>query len=979
MSSLSIYSIMTKKFTVKILLAILIFFMGYQSYAAWLNRIPEIITQPDGTVIHCFATGDEYYNWLHDAEGFTIIQNHTNGYYYYAILNGDQLVPSEYLAGSVDPVDHGLSPWTNIPASEMEAIRSNFMKNYMPEKPALHGYNASAKLDNEGVLNNLVVYIRFSDQTEFTEDTMQYFNMFNNTNSGYNSLQNFFKTVSYDMISIPSWFYPQPPTETVLSYQDIYPRGYFMPYDPVTNPEGYQNGESGAREHALLMRACEFIEEEVPDDLVIDKDNDGYVDNMVFIIRGATTAWSTLLWPHRWALYNEYVYINGKRVWDYNLQVEDHLNSSGAGVLCHEMFHSLSAPDLYHYNSAPYTSVGPWDLMDASSSPPQSMGAYMKYRYGGWIESIPEITECGTYTVNPLSESENNCYKIASPNSTTQYYVVEYRVKTGTFEGGLPGSGLLVYRIDMQQDGNGNAQGPPDEVYVYRPGGSTTTNGNLDQAHFAADYGRTEINDGTNPSPFLQNGTPGGLNIANVGNAGETISFDVFFEKAPVADFTASSELITAGCGVDFYDESVCEVDSWQWTFEGGSPATSDQQFPQNINWSTPGIYNVELTVSNSWGSDTETKTGYIEVSDNALPEVVFFASDTVVCTGTAVQLNDFSEVCPTNWQWEITPSTFEFINGTSSTSQNIEILLNQPGPYAVSLTATNANGSNTLNKTDYLFAGGDGLPFSEDFENGLLEDRGWTVVNPDNSITWGVYHVEGNGGERAAGIKLFDYFSVMKRDQLISPPINLTGVMNAALHFEHAYAQSLNTAYSDSLIVKISTDCGNTWTRILELAEDGSYNFATHEPTGYSFIPATPADWCNTGGAAPCYDVDITPWIGNPDTRIMFESVRMVGNNLFVDNVQVFIYTGENENTVEQDNVVVYPNPGREKFNVELPEGIGPGSFNVLNSTGQQVSAGTFSDQRKFTLDLSGKPIGIYYLQILTDGNQSVSKIILQ
>ncbi len=575
----------------------LCFSLAYMTaFPAWINFEPQTITQPDGTVIHCFATGDEYYNWLHNEEGFTIIQNHQDGYYYYAVLDGNQLVPSAYKPDSIDPTEVGLTPWTNISGAEMEKIRADFLKNNMPAKPQIPGYSSPENAKNEGVLNNLVVYIRFSDQSEFPEDTLQYYNIFNNTNTGYNSMQNYFKTVSYDMIAIPSWFYPASPSATVISYQDIYPRNYFMPYDPVTNPNGYQESQSGPREHALLKRACQYIEDEVPDFLNIDKNFDGYVDNMVFIVKGATTAWATLLWPHRWALYNEVVYINSKRVWDYNLQVEDHLNGSGAGVLCHEMFHSLSAPDLYHYTSAPYTSVGPWDLMDASDNPPQSMGAYMKYRYGGWIDQIPEITECGTYTLEPLSESQNNCFKIASPNSPSQYYVLEYRVKEGTFEGNLPGSGLLVYRIDNAENGNGNAQGPPDEVYVYRPNGTINVNGNLNQAHYAADYGRTEINDNTNPSPFLQNGQPGGLNIANIGFTGETISFDVFFEKEPATDFSASETLITPGCAVNFTDESVCEISSWQWTFEGGTPVSSSVQHPQGVTWANSGTYSVTLT-----------------------------------------------------------------------------------------------------------------------------------------------------------------------------------------------------------------------------------------------------------------------------------------------------------------------------------------------------------------------------------------------
>ena len=93
----------------------------------------------------------------------------------------------------------------------------------------------------------------------------------------------------------------------------------------------------------------------------------------------------------------------------------------------------------------------------------------------GWITSIPTITTTGTYTLNPITSSTNNAYRINSPNSTTEYYVVEYRRKTGTFESSLPGSGLLVYRINLSIPSGqwGNDCGPPDELYVYRPGGTS--------------------------------------------------------------------------------------------------------------------------------------------------------------------------------------------------------------------------------------------------------------------------------------------------------------------------------------------------------------------------------------------------------------------------------------------------------------------------------------------------------------------------
>ncbi|MCB2220462.1 MAG: M6 family metalloprotease domain-containing protein [Bacteroidetes bacterium] len=948
-------------------------------FAAWIDKIPQTVVQPDGSVISCFATGDEFWNWLHDENGFTIIQNHDDGYYYYAILMSDQLLPSSYRVDSIDPADAGLSPWTNISAEKMMAIRTDFLKNKMPEKKAIPGFNAPENVQNEGVLNNLVVYIRFSDQSEYSADTVFYHNMFNNNNSDYNSMLNYFETVSYDKISIPSWFYPISEVETVISYQDIYPRGYFMPYDPVTNPQGYQSGQSGEREHALLERACNYIEDEVPVTLNIDKDNDGYVDNMVFIIRGATTAWGTLLWPHRWALYNENVYIHGKRVWDYNLQVEDHLNGQGAGVLCHEMFHSLSAPDLYHYNSAPFSSVGPWDLMDAAGNPPQSMGAYMKYRYGGWIDQIPEITECGSYELNPLSESENNCFKIASPNSASEYYVLEYRVKEGTFEGVIPGSGLLVYRIDNNQNGNGNAQGPPDEVYVYRPDGNIYANGSLDQAHFAADYGRTEINDNTNPAPFLQNGSPGGLIISNVGYTGETISFDVYFEKEPVAEYSSSETLVSIGCPVDFTDESLCAVDSWEWTFENATPATSNEQNPQGIIWNNPGTYTVSLTVTNSWGSDMETKTGYIEVSDEALPNVVFYASDSIVCTGQVVQFTDYSEVCPLGWNWQVSPSSFEFVNGTGADSQNPEIIFNEPIEYTIALTASNVNGQSMLEKSNYIKAGGNLVDYTEDFESGSFESAGWTVNNPDDGITWEITDNSSQGGNFSAWINLFEYFSIFKRDQLISPPFDLSNQGAVILVFDHAYAQAGNLTYSDSLIVKISDDCGQTWTRIAEMAEDGSGNFATHEPYTFNFIPQVQEDWCGPGEWAQCQTIDISSWAGNEDVRIMFESVRLTGNNLFLDNIGLYIPEDiALHMSPKNEQIHIYPNPSKGMVYLNIPQSYQNSTFTLYNVMGKAIRSGKLN-KNNFTMDLASEKRGLYFLHVFGETYHEVKKIIVE
>ena len=112
-----------------------------------------------------------------------------------------------------------------------------------------------------------------------------------------------------------------------------------------------------------------------------------------------------------------------------------------------------------------------------------------------------------------------------------------YRKKEGLYEVNTPGSysGMLVYRINGNL--NGNANGPPDEVYVYRPGGTTFNNGNLTQAIFSAEVGQTEINDSTDPSSFLYGDEPGGLNIQNISYPGDIMEFtywNIFIQTAIV-------------------------------------------------------------------------------------------------------------------------------------------------------------------------------------------------------------------------------------------------------------------------------------------------------------------------------------------------------------------------------------------------------------------------------------------------------------
>jgi len=159
----------------------------------------------------------------------------------------------------------------------------------------------------------------------------------------------------------------------------------------------------------------------------------------------------------------------------------------------------------------------------------------------------------------------------------------------------------------------------------------------------------------------------------------------------PVASFSASPTSGKAPLTVKFTDKSTGSPTKWKWTFDDG--ATSTKQNPTH-KYSTAGKYKVTLTVTNAAGSNTVTKTNYISVV--AKPVAAFSASPTSGKVPLTVAFADTSTGTPTKWKWT-------FGDGTTSTKQNPTHKYSTAGKYKVTLTVTNAAGSNTVTKTNYI------------------------------------------------------------------------------------------------------------------------------------------------------------------------------------------------------------------------------------------------------------------------------------
>lgn len=84
-------------------------------------------------------------------------------------------------------------------------------------------------------------------------------------------------------------------------------------------------------------------------------------------------------------------------------------------------------------------------------------------------------------------------------------------------------------------------------------------------------------------------------------------------------------------------------------------------------------------------------------------PTANFSAADVTPNIGQTVAFTDASTNLPTSWFWSFSPSTITFVGGTNSSSQNPQVTFDALGTYTVSLVVTNAYGSDTETKTDYI------------------------------------------------------------------------------------------------------------------------------------------------------------------------------------------------------------------------------------------------------------------------------------
>jgi len=121
-----------------------------------------------------------------------------------------------------------------------------------------------------------------------------------------------------------------------------------------------------------------------------------------------------------------------------------------------------------------------------------------------------------------------------------------------------------------------------------------------------------------------------------------------------------------------------------------------------SMSWNYSATYSNQLA---HWLDPDNTGVKKLDGLGQLPPKANFIAEIQEVCLNSPIQFTDESKNMPTQWLWKISPTAYQFTNGTDSTSQNPKIAFLKEGIYSVTMKATNTYGSDVNTQNNYIVA----------------------------------------------------------------------------------------------------------------------------------------------------------------------------------------------------------------------------------------------------------------------------------
>ncbi len=436
----------------------------------------------------------------------------------------------------------------------------------------------------------------------------------------------------------------------------------------------------------------------------------------------------------------------------------------------------------------------------------------------------------------------------------------------------------------------------------------------------------------------------------------------------PVARFTSDRQQVLLDGQVQYTDISLNAPASWKWTFEGGTPATSTERNPV-VTYSTAGTYATDLTVTNSHGTHTVSRGGYIEVLNAGQ------CSEQTNFAGTPTLLKDESGGYVAGQNGAKTRAVSEYFENTlgytsvSSTEMKFGKVFAKDGALTeavVNVVVWNARG----------FQGGPGsiLEYKEvplrQIQDDVAHSRATKVIfNREVPVSGRAFHIgfeivyEGDtvalyttrDGESLTGTS-------WRQDASGEWDLNLrANGLNIAHHVEVLYGMKPSVQVVGS---SLFINPGEAVT--LQASGAGIYNWELNNNMNTTLGPLVTV----RPAATQTYTV-----VGS-GTDVCVDSASIT---VYVRNVQI---TGKEPVTGSlAGTTVIHPNPATSQWQIAMTNPLrGKGLIRVMTAGGAELRAipiEKISDDFAYTVEIRTLPAGLYLLEIGVGEEQLIKRVV--
>lgn len=438
---------------------------------------------------------------------------------------------------------------------------------------------------------------------------------------------------------------------------------------------------------------------------------------------------------------------------------------------------------------------------------------------------------------------------------------------------------------------------------------------------------------------------------------GTQVTFTTLCEPyAPLPNFWASKTNLVVGESINFFDSTLYCPTSYNWSFVGGEPMTSTAQNPTGITYNYIGDYNVCLTVTNSYGTMTKCKMGYIHVTGptNAnivMTEIMYNPPETGVDSLEFIELynND-------NRAWDL--QGFYFSKGVDFTFPST--VLNPGDRVVVGVNASALNNTFGINSIQWN-------------AGSALSNQGEPIVLKDNFgyVIDSVYYKPVLPWDTLANGKGCSL-------ELCDPSSNNSDPANWRHAFEFAAVNSAN----DTIWAGPMEGCSYPPAFANFVANDSL--IIAGQSVLFTDLSAPTADswiWMFPGGTPETFNGKVPPAILY-DNAGSFDVILKAGNfagyttKIKPGYIQVGP-TGVGNNTSKE--MTVYPNPAGDYFTVGFANG-DRGMVTLTNHLGMQLLSQE-TNGSSVTFKNHGLVKGIYLVTFKssTTGKTLTQKLIIQ